>query len=302
MNKLPIPAVDDDAILGALSANHILCSYPHLAAKADVLTAAYLNYRLAQGRADQLAAVELPDILIDALHAHFKSPPRALDFIDDERRGRGHKSCPMCGSLHSGTVDHVIPRTAFPAFTVFSKNLVRACKCNSSKNDLIAGQLNGARVLHPYFDECLNERLLRARIRNHGPAPEIDLEVLMDPNAPEFPAVRFHIDRIVLRTGLLSYLRHMWVELCRKPSNLIPLLSRAILDLGQLEVALSDQLSRVDEVRESKNNWDSIFVAGLLENESKSWLLQRVTAPTYIAGMPLEWDNCDIGYVPISVR
>lgn len=75
--------------------------------------------------------------------------------------------CPMCGSLHSGTLDHIFPQSDYPEFAVFSRNLVPACKCNSKRQNDLLGDGQGERILHPYYDVCLGERLLSARCTKH---------------------------------------------------------------------------------------------------------------------------------------
>lgn len=290
MNKLPMPTVDDAQLLQDIAGNHRLCSYPHLEQYVATMTAAYVNYVQAQGVAAGINAVALPDVLVDALNTHFKKPPAALAFINVERQDKGHRNCPLCGSLHSGTVDHLIPRTPHPAFSIFSRNLVRACsKCNSSKNDAIAGELAGQRILHPYFDDCLEQRLVSAQFREHGPAPEISLQILLDPLDPIFPAVEYHVRRIVERTPVKQFLHDRWAEFLRKPTNLVPMLFSPFTTRDQLLTILNDQCVRADEVNQSLNNWESIFFSGLLEENTLVWLLSRLTAPAYVPGTPLAW-------------
>ncbi len=222
------------------------------------------------------------------MHRH-SEPPLALAFIDVERQKKGHKNCPLCGSLHSGTVDHQIPRTLHPAFSIFSRNLVRACKCNSIKNDAISGILQVQRILHPYFDDCMAKRLVRAEIRDYGPAPKISLQILMDRLDPDFPAVEYHVNRIVDRTQVKEFLHDRWAKLIRKPTNLVPMLSNTFATKNELVGIINDQCCRTDDVNESLNNWESIFLSGLLEEQTLNRLFLQLTAPGYVAGSSLAW-------------
>lgn len=289
MNKLPLPEVDDLQTLTALANNVKLASYPLLIPHIEELQAAYQNYEMVSGVAAHINPVALPANIVCALHAHFKSPPKALDFISKDRGEAGHKTCPLCGSLHSGTVDHLIPRTPYPAFSIFSRNLVRACKCNSTKNAAVEGAAPGERILHPYFDDCLSERLLRANIRDHGKAPKITIEVVVPPAHPAHAAIDYHVRTIVDRTAVKGFLHDRWAAMCRKPANIVPHLDQLITSRPQLQEVLKAECRRIDEVRESKNNWESIFIAGLLEADTFEWLFARLSSPAYTPGSSLEW-------------
>ncbi|MDP9603882.1 UNVERIFIED_ORG: hypothetical protein J2W38_003678 [Variovorax paradoxus] len=289
MNRLEPPNVDDVATLIDLAADHGVSSYPHLQGYVAVLNAAYANYEAAQGVASGIAAVNLPGHVVEFLHTHFKSPPKRLKFIKDLRQVSDSRTCPMCGSLHSGTLDHLIPRTPHPAFSIYSRNLVPACKCNSTKNAAMVGPMPGERILHPYFDDCMGGRILRAHFRDHGKAPQITLEVLVDAQHAMRPAIDFHIKTIVSRTSVVRYLGDRWASLCRRPQTVISDLKQGIIDPLQLGAILNAERNRMDELHGSPNNWNSLFVAGLLEPGTFNWLYRRLTDTTYQPGSSLEW-------------
>lgn len=80
--------------------------------------------------------------------------------------------CPLCGYGQVKTVDHYLPKSKFPLYSVLTHNLVPACRdCNIEK---LAGTADTAsqQVFHPYFmDSCfINERWLSARIKDTSPA------------------------------------------------------------------------------------------------------------------------------------
>jgi hypothetical protein len=61
--------------------------------------------------------------------------------------------CPFCGGVgQSFTLDHYLPKTKFPQFSVLPINLVPCCRdCNSSKGTGVATR-KCEQVLHPYLD------------------------------------------------------------------------------------------------------------------------------------------------------
>jgi hypothetical protein len=60
--------------------------------------------------------------------------------------------CPFCGLGIASTLDHYLPKTKYPLFSVLASNLVPACKdCNTGKKTKIAITAE-EQCLHPYFD------------------------------------------------------------------------------------------------------------------------------------------------------
>ena len=60
--------------------------------------------------------------------------------------------CPFCGLGHVSTLDHYLPKSKFPFFSVLPINLVPSCKdCNTGKGANLAINAEN-QPLHPYFD------------------------------------------------------------------------------------------------------------------------------------------------------
>ena len=72
--------------------------------------------------------------------------------------------CPFCGIGTVTTLDHYLPKTKFPTFSVLPYNLVASCKdCNTGKLDSCATTQN-TQTLHPYYDDFTTEQWLFAKI------------------------------------------------------------------------------------------------------------------------------------------
>jgi len=277
MNRLQPPNVNDAAAFTALANNRRLASHPHLQAPRATILQAYLDYEDAEGNASAITSPNLPPEVISFLKNHYKSPPNDIAFITALREESGVNACPLCGSLHSGTLDHLLPKERFPAFSIFSKNLVPACKCNGNKGQLLVGPLPGARILHPYFDTCLSERLIGAKFEEHGEAPKVQLVIHVPSTDPMYPAISFHVDSIVNRTGIKRYLRSCWAKLCRQPTVVIPTLNFIPQSRIQMEEEIASERMRLDQFHESKNNWNSVFLTGLLDPSTSNWLFSQLT-------------------------
>jgi hypothetical protein len=77
----------------------------------------------------------------------------------------GH--CPFCADLgHAKTLDHYLPKSVFPVYSVLPLNLIPCCRdCNSGKNSSFS-HLVSEQTLHPYLDDhrFFDQRWLEAEI------------------------------------------------------------------------------------------------------------------------------------------
>lgn len=288
MNRLPRPDFfDDHAALEALSQNVRVGSHPHLLPHVAQLRAGYEQYFAVNGDATRIQPVQIPAQIEDYLRGHYKSPPNDLRHIQEIRRFSDVNTCPMCGSLHSGTLDHLLPKTDFPAFAIFGLNLVPACKCNVLRSTRLTGPNPGERVLHPYFDDILRERIIAARFTELGLVPQTSLRLLVDAADPHFASVDFHLANVVKRTGVIQYLRNCWIKLMRRPGQITTDLRNDPQSRGDLRDILQAELERCDQFYQSKNNWQSVFTAGLLDDDILDWLFDRFAQPGRAPNGPL---------------
>jgi hypothetical protein len=88
-----------------------------------------------------------------------------LSFINNAEISSG--KCPYCGidGANAFNIDHFLPRSQYPEFSVYSENLVAVCaECNSRyKNSkfIIAGK---RQFFNPYFDTFIDKRFLLCKI------------------------------------------------------------------------------------------------------------------------------------------
>lgn len=288
MNKIPLPAHNDAQAIHDLSVNTQLGSHPHLIPAVPLLQAGYAQYESVHGNAFLVNSVTLTNAQGKYLKGHYATPPDGLEYINELRDEAEPLPCPMCGSMHSGTLDHIFPQANYPEFAVFSKNLVPACKCNSKRQNTLLGAAAGERILHPYYDACLGERLLSARVIDFVPVPTIHLRLEIAQNHPDYVAIAFHVERIVKRTTIRRYLEKRWASMCRKPSLVIRVLGeRNPSAEDELKLMLEEELNLLDELHGGKNNWNSVFIAGLLDGGTLASFFQHLTRPGRLVGAPL---------------
>jgi hypothetical protein len=279
MNKLPLPDVDDLEAVRSVAGNSRLQSFPHLRPVVDDIYASYVYYHLVRGNAEAIVPMALDDAVRGYLRGHYHSPPTALSFISRMRSKDQQHVCPMCGSKHRHTLDHLLPKENYPEYAIFSANLVPACKCNTDRGQTVTGDTLGERILHPYFDECMSRRLIAARFEDLGHIPRISLRILLDPGHQDYTTVAFHVRTVVEKSAILERIKDCWVDLCRLPRLKIRALERIPRSVARLREILESELEMVDEENRGKNSWDSAFVAGLLDADVTTWLFDRLSAP-----------------------
>lgn len=278
MNKLPLPAYDDLRILYDVARHPKMSRHPAIWAEQAPLIKAYLQYTKGQGNPHIITPAPISPA-VGNLMRHFYATSRAdvLNYIGEIQKARGDKVCAMCGSFGSETLDHLLPQANYPEFAILSANLVPACPCNVQRGNTVKGSPS-ERVLHPYFDSVLAQRLVAADIKDpFSQAPKMKLKVLLDPAHPHFDAVCFHIDKVVMKTAILDHFETAWAALWRIPSDLIPTLEGITRIIqADLVLAIERERARLDRRHGSLNNWDSVFLSGLLDVSVLTSLMQRI--------------------------
>ncbi|MCK1278656.1 hypothetical protein IVB46_25860 [Bradyrhizobium sp. 61] len=274
-----MPDFDDAEAFLALSNNVRLRSYPHLQPLVPDVQAGYEQYAAVGGQPGLVHNWAVSPAVAKLLKGHYASPPQDLAHLAKMRESSEHLVCPMCGSMHSGTLDHYLPKEPFPVFAIFSKNLVPACKCNTRRGEVVMGADANERVLHPYFDACLDERLIGAQFGDLGDVPRVSIALMVPDTHPQYSAIAFHVKTIIERSAIRRYLAARWSKFFLKPSLVVRALEKNVSEEGEVEAILHKERQAFDELHGSKNNWNSIFISGLLHPEAISWLTQRLSAP-----------------------
>lgn len=287
VNRVQAPLYDDSTAFDSLSKNKRVGSYPQLQPLVGTVQASYAQFLAVNGDPTLVINQPIGAAAEGFLQGHYANPPADLAHITKMRESTEHLVCPMCGSMHSGTLDHYLPKNGYPIFSVFSKNLVPACKCNSKRKETLLGVNPGERVLHPYFDDCLGERLVSARFEDLGEVPRVSL-VLLAPNThPHYAAVDFHVQTIVQRSAICKYLADRWSSLYRKPSLVVRAFEENFQTPAAVQTVLEKERNSLDDLHKGKNNWNSVFVSGLLEPPVLSWLAGRFSLPGRMPDGPL---------------
>lgn len=136
-------------------------------------------------------------------------------------RDRSLTLCPMCGEGGTpNTLDHYLPKQAYPDFSILPLNLVPACDiCQGHKLARYTGP-DGRLFLHPYYDEFLEGRALALRIHPPYKAPTPELVCHPAVPAEAIDVVTRHIGELQLHARFKSSFRKEYIRVLRHAARM----------------------------------------------------------------------------------
>lgn len=283
MKKLPLPIINDERIITDIANNSKLtASYPYIKRRLPEIKYQYSHYVAQHGNAFNINKIALAPDLKKGLISNYNSPPKELKFIAS-LRNTIDDTCAMCGSKFPWSLDHILPKDDYPEWAVFSKNLVPACRCNITRGKALLGNpVTQARVLHPYFDNAFVHRQLSCSITSTNNFRWIKIEITyLLPTHPQISSIKFHVENVVKPAGIEKYLqRTNWSKMSLKPSNVIRgLFEKGALNSNQVIQCIQKDLRWHDESSGTPNNWDSIFLDGVLKSPGVvDWITDKHNA------------------------
>lgn len=195
--------------------------------------------------------------------------------------------CPYCGIKGSISVDHYLPRalSKYPCFSVLSANLVPACSsCQGHKatfspktigrfvrlprvrprnrdDELEESKfrLSERRILHPYFDAFLSERVLVAQVAfgKDGLPVLVSLQPRLNLRGRVRRLISFHLERLHVFERAQGEVAHLH-------NSIVKGLSRTLEKVEDVEEALQVQLSAAEARGGSKNFFDALYIRALI--------------------------------------
>lgn len=261
MKYLGIPRYDDLEKIRELSKKDNLDSFPMLAENLELIENEYEHYVRVNGDVTLLnPPLKLDAHLEEGLKADYSRNLKALAYIAEIRDELSPDVCPMCGSFGTGQADHFVPKKTYPEFSLFARNLVPACKCNQTKLTAYKNA-DGARILHPYFDKSLGERILYLEFSGDMIAPDMAIELTL-PYKTNANA-KYHVSSIVARGNVLNWASKEWSKIKARPSGTIFQKDNGNFTTADIKKMLEKAFLNFDRDYGTPNNWKSMFYYGL---------------------------------------
>lgn len=158
------------------------------------VTTAYNAYWNCHGKGSQLTPINVSMDTAEALKSNFRLLDRNNSYASmrDEISGTvRYGCCPYCNLSHVDSLDHVLPRSFYPEYSVLAENLVPSCsRCNEKKSDECY-QSTGKNLMHPYFVDIPDSPILWAEIDVNRTAVTVhfELRINQDIDADMFDSI-----------------------------------------------------------------------------------------------------------------
>lgn len=266
MKKIGIPAVDDNGNLVSI------CGQKLWSGHQSVWRGAYQRYRSTKGNPWVNKPISTqPDISNDLYNLY--DSRKGSGYIKRIRDTKDLGCCPVCGSTTTGSVDHYLPRRAYPEFSIFAPNLVPACtNCNSSsKGTKIKGKKRNERFIHPYFDKLADEELWRVTFEPEFSAVGIGYEPLPGLSWKDRRRVQFHLDNVLGKQFYLA-MENEWGNLRFKVGVEARKLAPTPMT-GSFVVNLAAEKFEDYSSRGRKNSWYAAFYRGMkIDKDATDWI------------------------------
>lgn len=241
---------------------------PHLLAAHQRATAAYASYEDALTSTGQLVPVTMTDEEHDAYFDLYDS--EAVNVIaakTEVARLFGIDYCPYCRIEPTLPLDHFLPRSKFPEFSISTRNLVPSCTtCNTVHKKARWGIGPNRPFLHPYFDAFPAILYLRCMVQVQPATP----------NAPGSLIVGFTIDKTGCTTSQLleqvDQIERHFTEMDLNTRYINKVTMEILPALGRLLASQANQAEREENVNHyihsginssDLNTWEKAFFTAL---------------------------------------
>lgn len=209
---------------------------------------------------------------------YYPDPDRQpFQILETLRKGHNLLFCPCCGEPGKPrTLDHYLPKTIYPEFSIVLANLTPMCdECQAKKGTNYADVEGNKKFIHPYFDP-IETVLLELRISEPFSSPVAFTVAVPDSlDLALSSLVARHIEGINFVERFEEFCRQhytnllmMFVEERKEPE---PDSSTRIITrfLRQYE-------------KESVNRWESVFYRGVLANQNLLNYLDNGDLPDFL--------------------
>ena len=167
--------------------------------------------------------------------------------------------CPFCGIGEIEGLDHYLPESKFPTFSVLPFNLVAACnKCNKGKLTSYA-ITQSLQTLHPYYDNFTMEQWLFARVLNTTP---VSVEFYV--NAPS-SWVQVNKDRVKAHFDNYGLAQRFSLKAASDLAKLKYKLSQYFMNTTDIENELNNEYLSYQSLH--INSWETAMYQALSQSQ-----------------------------------
>lgn len=238
------------------------------------LRSAYLDYLSKEGSPTVISPVGLNATEAEELEKIYggETIKYGVRWIGQFRRAKHLSHCPLCGSHNPSQLEHYLPKSYFPEYTIFSWNLVPTCSiCNPKRGHHAHKPGQAHPLIHPYFEPHLAlSPVFNAAIRPPYEAVTFLPKVMGPYSEDTMRRLEWQLEKCFDLDKFAIWLESSWRVF--HISNAGVFASAAEMR----EYLLREYSARVKIT--GPNSWDSIFYRALLaDSVAQNWL--RTTEP-----------------------
>lgn len=209
--------------------------------------------------------------LHDSLFGLYDSDSQDTKNLKEKIKNISNVKCPYCGIDTPSHLDHFLPRTKFPEFSIFAPNLIYVCSiCNSKyKSDDVVNQSGERKFFNPYFDDFIDStKFLKCKIEvDDGMYPTFKFYIddLSATQPYEHTIMKNHFENMKLE---IRYMEQIVKEKFRQFRNGYIDLKARIYDETTLEEIKRNIEKRLRDYQEENiNNWEKVFWESLRDSD-----------------------------------
>lgn len=186
------------------------------------------------------------------LHLYDSRPRLVAELLDKILYNVSSYKCPNCGLAPTETIDHHLPKSLFPVYAIFPKNLIPCCyRCNLDKRD--AWSKCERLFLNPYldFNKIGKKRFIKAVVDIVAGAPVITCEII-NPDGIEDSLMQ------TIKNHFVTYnLREKFVRFARREVDELERLVKDARRKNMLNAVIEGELEKMAILIEGgdQNDW-----------------------------------------------
>lgn len=167
--------------------------------------------------------------------------------------------CPYCGIGSPIELDHYLPKSKFPQFSIFPLNLVPSCeRCNKSGKANSFAKNKNEQILHPYLDNDFyyNECWISAVVESYG-----DRDIVINYHIkPPISWDKISKDRVETHFNTFKLKERYSISAGEELSTLIPQIASMKMRGNSVNDVCEVLLNPVIDTRNiSKNHWKRVM-------------------------------------------
>lgn len=169
--------------------------------------------------------------------------------------------CPLCGQRLVSTLDHYLPKSSFPLYSITPYNLIPCCSdCNKDKHAIVPSS-RIEETIHPYYDDFTDATWIKAKLIKGDPIT-FEFYVVKPSNWDDLKYKRacFHFKEYNLNKLYKPYA-------CEKFACVLPGLRKLVASAGKA-AAIESIKERIEEERVLQlNTWQAAFYEAILDSD-----------------------------------